>query len=143
LKIFNLPPLQKYEVEVPIALGEWRASRTGGGAVVEVGYLDGLSDRAAFKARLPTGLAVGADPDPLFRVLLNLVRNTAQALMTRRLARFPQILAATYERPAAMPARPGKVRNSVIFPAQFCPSRASNSPAVSARSMPEPTNWLR
>ena len=41
---------------------------------------EAAGERVSFAAEVPTGLAVRADPDQLFRVLSNLVRNAAQAI---------------------------------------------------------------
>jgi signal transduction histidine kinase len=53
--------------------------------VLEVRETAGLANDAgiAWVSAIERGLAVDADPDQLFRVLLNLVRNAAQALETR------------------------------------------------------------
>ena len=52
--------------------------------VLEVRETAGLASDAsiAWVAAIERGLAIDADPDQLFRVLLNLVRNAAQALET-------------------------------------------------------------
>ena len=99
--------------------------------VVEVRESAGLASDASITwiSAIERGLTIDADPDQLFRVLLNLVRNAAQALEGR-----PRSDAATQQiRDHRPPRRHGRDRRGV----RYRPRRAAKGPRSSVRGVPD------
>ena len=98
--------------------------------VAEVRETAGLANDASITwiTAIERGLTVDADPDQLFRVLLNLVRNAAQALESHPRRRRQH--ADPRHRPARGRGRdPGSVRHR--------PRRAAEDPRPSVRGVPD------
>ncbi|MDQ0316663.1 sensor histidine kinase [Amorphus orientalis] len=97
--------------------------------VDDVGELVGLGQhpQIAFENGVPDGLEVDADPDQLFRVLINLARNAVQILETGDDATLVKRLEITAEREGSVvtirvadtgPGVPAKVREHLFQPFQ-------------------------
>ena len=98
--------------------------------VAEVRESAGLASDAsiAWISAIERGLAIDADPDQLFRVLLNLVRNAAQALESRPQRRRDP--ADSHHRP---PRRRGRDHRGF----RHRPRRAGKGPRSSVRGVPD------
>lgn len=95
----------------------------------DVGDVTGVASHATIEwvNHVPTDLEVDADPDQLFRVLLNLVRNAAQALEQSGDEALVKRLSVAAERTGAVvritvrdtgPGVPAKVRETLFRPFQ-------------------------
>ena len=98
----------------------------------------------AFENQVPAGLEVDADPDQLFRVLVNLGRNAVQALdeaipspaVVRRLT-VSGARATAARSPSASPT-PARACPNAPAPISSRPSRAAPGPAAPASALPSP-----
>ena len=98
--------------------------------VAEVRESAGLATDASITwiAAIERGLTIDADPDQLFRVLLNLVRNAAQALENN-----PRGDAATADSHHRAARRHGRDHRGV----RYRPRRAAKGPRPSVRGVPD------
>ena len=117
--------------------------------VLEVRETAGLASDASISwvAAIERGLAVDADPDQLFRVLLNLVRNAAQALESHASGRGRRAADPDHGKtrgrgrhPRGLRYRP---RRAARRPAIICSrrSRPPAAPAAAASALPSPPSW--
>ena len=116
--------------------------------VTEVRESAGLAADASITwiSAIERGLSIDADPDQLFRVLLNLVRNAAQALESRPRGERRRCRSAS---PAAAKARSRSSRSPTPAPAcrrrraSICSrrSRPPAAPAAAGLGLPSPPNW--
>ena len=116
--------------------------------VNEVRESAGLADASiGWISAIERGLSIDADPDQLFRVLLNLVRNAAQALES-----LPKGSAGDACRSASPAAAKARSRSSRCptpapacrrAPASICSrrSRPPAAPAAAGSASPSPPNW--
>ncbi len=118
--------------------------------VAEVRESAGLAADASITwiSAIERGLAIDADPDQLFRVLLNLVRNAAQALESRPAGRWQRRSRSASRGAAREPWRSSRSPT----PAPACPkkpastcsrrSRPPAAPAAADSGLRSPLNWF-